>query len=244
MTLAEKIIEKKRLAALEAASAPQAPAVIATVTTGTEQPSAAQTEDLKAVEVSKEAIVAKAVEEVPLVDANGKPLSGFALVKARKEAAAKAALNLTPSANIEPIVQNQPLATAAIEQRKKEITTNLAEAVKQVVAISADEEEKYEAATPETRQAYADVKERLNNLVSMAGEDLRGEMALLKKALMQNPNAVELMLPSDIGQMVIGLRKMTGVELAAVKEGKATGTRKKKEVALTAEELEKAWEEL
>jgi hypothetical protein len=69
-------------------------------------------------------------------------------------------------------------------------------------------------------------------------------MALLKKALMQNPNAVELMLPSDIGQMVIGLRKMTGVELAAVKEGKATGTRKKKEVALTAEELEKAWEEL
>jgi len=210
---------------------------------------------------------AQAKEEVKTTDAAGKPLSGFALMQLRKKRIAE--LMLVPV--VEGIEDEQQTRIAnsgrpATESNSGEgkgdapdgqvagqspvqaATASVPVSKEQSAADAAageEAEEAYAAATPEARQAYADIKPRLDSLVSMSGEDLKGAMQELKTALMKNPNAVQLMLPSDIGQMVIALRKMTGVELAAKAAGKATGTRgKKKEIALTAEELDKAWEEL
>jgi hypothetical protein len=190
-------------------------------------------------------------EELPLVDANGKPLSGFALVKRRKELAAQAAQN---PAKVEdktatPTI-NRMVAEGILQEAKPDETgTVLPVVTATTIEVPQSQEESpshaaFLEASPETKQAYSDLKVRIDSLVSLADIDLKNAMTELKKALMQNTNAVALMLPSDIGQMVIALRKMTGVELAKAEEkktGKKTG---KKEPALTAEELENAFKEL
>lgn len=58
--------------------------------------------------------------------------------------------------------------------------------------------------------------------VTEDGEQLRGEMQNLKKALHDNPNACESLLPQDISAMVKELLRLTGrdVEIAAERLGK------------------------
>lgn len=204
--------------------------------------------------------VAKA-EEV-LVDANGKPLSGFALVKRRKELAAHAALAPVVEKAKEEKIEGKPVEpfnAQFIEKIQEPIVNEIQdiqsqtgqqfkEIVQEALAIpeTADySHESYIAANPETKQAYSDIKQRIDALVSLSDLDLKTAMTELKKSLMQNTNAVALMLPSDIGQMVIALRKMTGVELAKAEE-KKTGKKagKGKEVMLSADALEEAFKEL
>lgn len=91
-----------------------------------------------------------------------------------------------------------------------------------------------EEASPEARQAYADIKEKINLLNTMSGDDLKNAMSNLKKALMANPAAVSLMEDSDIGQMVIALRKVTGETIAEASAEKKPGRKAKtKEVDLS-----------
>ena len=45
------------------------------------------------------------------------------------------------------------------------------------------------------------------------GESLKNEMAKLKKALLENPTACAMLLPSDIGEMVKYLMKVTGKDI-------------------------------
>lgn len=197
------------------------------------------------------------LESEVLVDANGKPLSGFALIKRRKEIEAakklaeeQGAKNVRDETVRPESAANVPAVVESIIEHQSNLETPvqsstpavLSEAIAEDVATN----EAYTAATPETRQAYSDLKERINNLCTLSDTDLKNAMTELKKALMQNTNAVALMLPSDIGQMVIALRKMTGVELAKAEE-KKTGkksTGKSKEPALTAEQLEDVFKEL
>ena len=92
--------------------------------------------------------------------------------------------------------------------------------------------------SPEARQAYADIKAKLEVLNSMSGTDLESSMKELKKALMANPAAVSLMEDSDIGQMVIALRKITGETIAEAAKEKKNGNsngngRKTKQVDLS-----------
>lgn len=80
---------------------------------------------------------------------------------------------------------------------------------------------------PQIAQAYADIKERIEKLNDMSDADLPSGMSSLKKALMANPAACSLMEDSDIGRMVIALRKITGEAIAEASKEKKPGRKAK-----------------
>lgn len=98
--------------------------------------------------------------------------------------------------------------------------------------------------TDETAQAFVDIKLRIDELVELSEEPLVQSMTELKKALMKNPSAVSLMLDSDIGQMVIALRKMTHTAVAEASKPKDRKSPKASKVSLTAEALEAAFDDM
>lgn len=55
----------------------------------------------------------------------------------------------------------------------------------------------------------ADIVPRIRQLSSLSDAQLESEMKLLKHALMANPEAVALMLPTDVGELVKSLRRIT-----------------------------------
>lgn len=61
----------------------------------------------------------------------------------------------------------------------------------------------------------ADIIPRIRQLASLSEADLESEMKLLKNALMANPEAVALMLPTDVGELVQGLRRVTRESITA-----------------------------
>ena len=71
----------------------------------------------------------------------------------------------------------------------------------------------------------ADIIPRIRQLNSLSDAQLEVEMKLLKAALMANPEAVALMLPEDIGEMVVALRKITHEAVVAA-EAKASSKSK------------------
>ena len=78
--------------------------------------------------------------------------------------------------------------------------------------------------------ACADIVPRIRQLNSLSDMEAENEMKLLKNALMANPEAVALMLPEDVGELVVCLRRITKESILAIAEGKAKG--KKKEPAV------------
>jgi hypothetical protein len=90
---------------------------------------------------------------------------------------------------------------------------------------------------PQTAQAYADIKDKIDKLNMLADTDLGNAMKDLKKALMANPAAVALMEDSDIGQMVIALRKITGEAIQEASKEKKPGRKKSANVDLTNPEV-------
>lgn len=100
-----------------------------------------------------------------------------------------------------------------------------------------------EASSSSAEQVYNDILPRINDLVNLSGEALEQEMKILKKALMENPDASNLMLPEDIGKTVAALRRMTGQAQATAAAKPKKGAKEKK-VALTAADMEAAFEEL
>ena len=100
---------------------------------------------------------------------------------------------------------------------------------------------------PADAQAFVDIKTRIHNLEDLMDDDLRNAMSELKQALKKNPNASELLLDSDVGKMVTSLRRMAHVAVVAAKEPKKPGrktTPKAKDVQLTPEEVNAAFDEL
>lgn len=93
------------------------------------------------------------------------------------------------------------------------------------------------------KQAYSDISIRIKDLSDLTGEDLTNEMSVLKKALLDNPAAVILMLPEEIGAMVTALQKITGKALAtaAAAKKKPSTTKAPK---LTAAEMAAAADDL
>lgn len=79
---------------------------------------------------------------------------------------------------------------------------------------------------PEDAQAYVDIKQRIHVLEDLFDDDLQNAMSELKAALKKNPNAVSLMLYSDVGKMVTALRRMAGIQLEAKTTGKKPGKKK------------------
>lgn len=99
----------------------------------------------------------------------------------------------------------------------------------------------------EVLQAASDIKHKIAMLISMSETDLENAMRDLKVALMKNPAAVALMEDSDIGQLVIALRKITGEAIAEAAKEKTPGRKPKaaKQIDLTdAEQVAKFMDEL
>lgn len=100
------------------------------------------------------------------------------------------------------------------------------------------------AAQTEIEQAYSNIRTQIEELEKISDEeDLKGAMQTLKKALMQNPAAVSLMEDTDIGKMVIALRRYVKDAVLARKE-KTSGEKKKSAKQITQEELLKGLAEL
>lgn len=90
-------------------------------------------------------------------------------------------------------------------------------------------------------QIAADISARIEQLSLLLTDSLKGEMAALKKALLENPAACLLLKSEDIGTLVLTLQKITGKALAQASEKKAkTKTEKATSVKLTAEQLQAA----
>lgn len=98
----------------------------------------------------------------------------------------------------------------------------------------------------EDAQAYVDIKNKIEALAVVDGDDLRNSMSELKAALKKNAAACELMLDEDLGKMVIALRRMThvAIEEAKTPTKKAAKAPKTKDVALTKEQIEAAFADL
>lgn len=86
-------------------------------------------------------------------------------------------------------------------------------------------------------QVASEISLRISQLESLAGDNLKGEMQDLKKALMENPNACMLLKPEDIGLLVQNLVKITGIAIASSATKKKESTKTKK---LSAQELQDA----
>lgn len=69
----------------------------------------------------------------------------------------------------------------------------------------------------------ADIVPRIRQLNSLSDAQLEVEMKLLKAALMANPEAVALMLPEDVGEMVVALRRITKEAVVAAEAKAASG---------------------
>lgn len=74
----------------------------------------------------------------------------------------------------------------------------------------------------------ADIVPRIRQLNSLSDMQVEGEMALLKSALLANPQAVSLMLPEDVGLLVEALRRITKEAILADANAKALKTTKTK----------------
>ena len=129
-------------------------------------------------------------------------------------------------------------AQAAPAEEKKE---NAVAVTKITEAIKAAPSSALAIGSPEPKSTV-DLVPRIKELADLSGEDLTDAMKELKKALMHNPDAVALMLPEDIGDMVTALRRMTGESIVAATTKKPAGKAKAK--VLTAEEMAAAFEEL
>ena len=91
-----------------------------------------------------------------------------------------------------------------------------------------------------SEQVAADIRLKITELVDLDDEDLKDAMQDLKKALLDNPDAVALMLPVDIGEMVKALRRITGEAILSATKKPAKKASKK----FTAEEMQNILDEL
>lgn len=73
-------------------------------------------------------------------------------------------------------------------------------------------------------QVVSEIKTRIRSLADLSGIDLKNEMGELKTAIKENPQACLLLLPEDIGEMVVQLRRIVGTALAVA----SSKTREKK----------------
>ena len=179
-------------------------------------------------DVPAERAVPEPVKEEPAIVAAPKQLS-FAEKLALKRAAVPTASAVIPAAAA--IAQNteaiSPIASLAETPEAAAPAVKVDEAsILRTGAIALD-------VPPEVAQAASDIKERIASLSAKVDSDLKNAMSELKKALMANPAAVSLMEDTDIGQMVIALRKITGETITEVQKDGTKKTKKIKEVDLS-----------
>jgi hypothetical protein len=115
----------------------------------------------------------------------------------------------------------------------------------QATEIAAIKETISDTANPQIEQAYSDIKDKINLLELASDTELPEQMKTLKKSLMENPAAVSLMLDTDIGKMVIALRRITKEALVEASKEKTKGNGKKdKSMPVDADAIAKVFDEL
>lgn len=167
-----------------------------------------------------------------------KPLSFAEKMAAKKAAALGAPLPAVPAIVDAPLpaVVDTIVVDAPIEPK---VEAPKPEAPKEEEAVDLTD------IPAEDAQAYLDIKSKLNRLSALDGSFLESAMKDLKKALMDNPQACYLILPQDIGKMVIALRAMKNEVIEAATETKEKAPKKAKaSKALTAEEIAEAFDSL
>lgn len=98
--------------------------------------------------------------------------------------------------------------------------------------------------TDSVEQVASEIKQKIARLADFEGDSLAGEMAALKKALLENPAACSLLLPEEIGACVAALRRKLGIAIASASAPKEKKAAKPKAKPLTAAELKAALEEV
>lgn len=130
-------------------------------------------------------------------------------------------------------LQASTVATQVVEQEEIQlvpepvIKTNLVEAISDSKLIEEDIGKINETILRDAELTTADIVPRIRQLASLSDADIEGEMSLLKAALMANPQAVSLMLPEDVGLLVVSLRRITKESILAEAEKKATKSKPK-----------------
>lgn len=105
--------------------------------------------------------------------------------------------------------------------------------------------EEYLNAPTDVQDGYRDIKHKVYALAEYDDSALEEPMSQLKKALLANPNACLLMLDEDIGKMTIALRRLVQESLVeVVKEKKVPKDKKTLNAPLSAEQLQKVFDEL
>lgn len=156
----------------------------------------------------------------------------------KPEAAVQAAQN---TANLKPLSFAEKMALKKAQIAGAQAAPQTPEPKKAVIDPAMIPED------PADAQAYVDIKQRIETLEGLFEDDLKSAMSELKAALKKNPNAAELMLDTDVGKMVMALRKITHTAQVQAEEGakKTKGkTAKAKDVVLTKEQLEAAFDDL
>lgn len=212
------------------------------------EPVAPKATDVVDVEVKEvvqtSAPVSEAVKQEEPAVVPKKPLS-FQEMMALKKAAAEASKEVLKSSTAEDkITQDEPaqavspLADApAPTPAKADIGTPIPSIAQHVDAEAALRTGVTQAALDPnmptvsdvddvTLQAHQDIVNKIRILNEKSGDDLVNAMKELKAALMKNPAAVSLMEDSDIGQMVIALRKITGEAVIEAAKDKTPGRKK------------------
>lgn len=82
------------------------------------------------------------------------------------------------------------------------------------------------------------IKEKINRLQTVDGFELKTAMDGLKSLILANPAACAQLLPEDVGDMVLALRRMTGNQEAAAMSAPRRAKAAPKEPALDATALE------
>lgn len=148
-----------------------------------------------------------------------------------------------------PVIQKTEETKPAVPPAKKSFAELMAEkkaastapsiAVKEIpkptaapVPIPVKETQPIETATDAEKVYYQEIKPKIDLLSSCPDADLGNAMSVLKAALMSNPAATELMLDTDIGELVKALRRRTGeaITAAPLKEKKP---KKQKQIDLS-----------
>lgn len=136
------------------------------------------------------------------------------------KASAQAVANTTAVTTVPPVQMTE--STTTIDNGKSTIPEADAKELAQA-AMPVTEQPSMEGVSAEDAQAYEDIRVKIDTLTTLDGEPLENAMSDLKKALLKNPNATNLMQDQDIGQLVIALRKITGEAIAeAAKDGRKT----------------------
>jgi hypothetical protein len=175
--------------------------------------------------------------EVVKAEAPAKPLT-FAeklALKKQQEAASKA--SLSPTAELPKAVDNPVIQPAAVVKSSEEKAAPIPASVATTTENPSTD--------PAVAQAYADIEQRIQNLENASETELEGQMKALKKALMDNPAATELMLDTDIGKMVIALRRLTKEAIVEAEKEKKPGRKpKEKAMPIDADAIAKVFAEL